>query len=548
MDYEDLFFQPDFQNTLLFQEMSEYLMSAIQEMTTEKRPTIQGCEMSYESFLSGKQIPQDGKPWKIVFDDFLQLFQRAVVWQSPHAMINITPPPNIPSLLGTAYATLFNPNFGTDESTGFLISTELYVIRNLAKLAGWDPLEAGGVFTFGGKGTNLYACKTGLRKIWPNCDDDGIEAKECLVFTNDKAHPCHSEVVAWLGIGKHQVVSLPTTIEGTVDLCVLEQQMDAALVQGKKIPCIFINGGNTNEGYIDSIREIVELRDRFVQKHHLYYRPHIHVDAVIGWVWLFFKDYDYKANPLKMTDSEKERIHDNCTRIADLFFADSFGADFHKTGFCPYISSVFMVKKYTWLTQRREFSNLLYGEYAPFSYTLELSRSSSGPIAAYLTMELLGANGFQKLIYNVFHAGECIRSEIAKDDEFILLNPKTCGFSTLFLAIPPCLAAKKPEDILSNPNNYKILSDYNHQFYLYLDWNYEQRKIDTKITFSKSYRPFGAVQKLGALKSFPMSPVANDQQWYNCIEEILSQKQKFDQNSVRYTDDRRHSEDLVWRT
>ena len=281
MEYEDFFFQSDFQNTTLFQEMSRYLMSAVQRMAAENRPTIQGKEMSYEFFLKNGQIPQEGKPWKTVFDEFLQFFQRAVVWQSPHTMINITPPANIPSLLGTAYAALFNPNFGTDESAGFLMSTELYVIRNLAKLAGWDPLEACGVFTFGGKGTTLYACKTGLRRVCPSCDDDGINAKEYLIFTNSKAHPCHSEVAAWLGLGKRQVMSLPTTPEGIVDLWAFEQQLDAALAQGKKVPCIFLNGGNTNEGYIDSMREIATIRDQLVQKYNLHYRPHIHVGSFL---------------------------------------------------------------------------------------------------------------------------------------------------------------------------------------------------------------------------------------------------------------------------
>lgn len=548
MAYEDYFFQPDFQNTALFREMSQYLMSAVQRMAAEKRPTIPGKEISYEALLKNRQIPKEGKPWKPAFDEFLQLFQKAVVWQSPHAMINITPPVNIPSLLGAAYTALFNPNFGTDESAGLLMVAEMYVIRNLATLAGWDTLKAGGIFTFGGKGTNLYACKTGIRKIWPNCDDDGINANECLVFTNDKAHPCHSEVAAWLGLGKRQVVSLPATQEGTVDVRVFEQQLNAALLQGRKIPCIFLNGGNTNEGYIDPIREIVAVRDRLVQKHHLHYCPHIHVDAVIGWIWLFFKNYDYESNPLKMTDSEKKRIYDNCEKISDLFWADSFGADFHKTGFCPYTSSIFMVKNHKWLAQDKDFSDLVYGEYAPFSYTLELSRSSTGPVSAYLALELFGVDGFQKLLYRVFHAGECIRDAITKHSEFILLNPGTYGFSTLFLAIPPCLLSQKAGNILSDASHYAILADYNYQFYLYLDQKYEKGELDTKITFSKSYRPFGAAQKLGALKSFPMSPIADDPQWYSCIEEILAQKKEFDQNSVRYTDGRRHAEDLVWRT
>jgi len=548
MAYEDYFFRPDFQNTALFREMLQYLVASIQNMAREERATIPGCELSYESFLKDGRIPRKGKPWQTVFDAFLQLFQRAVVWQSPHAMINITPPPNIPSVLGASFSALFNPNFGTDESAGLLAATEMYVIRNLADLAGWEPLEAGGIFTFGGKGTVLYACKTGLRKAFPDSDETGISAGECLVFTNSKAHPCHREASAWLGIGKRQVVTLPVTRGGTVCLREFERQLDKALAEHKKVACIFLNGGTTNEGYIDPIRQVVEIRNRLTEKYRLDYYPHIHVDAVIGWVWLLFKDYDYEINPLHMTDAEKNRIRDICRKSAEIIFADSFGADFHKTGFCPYVSSVYMVKKSAWLVPKRGFAGLSHGEYAPFEYSLELSRSANGPVAAYLAMELLGVEGLQKLIYQVFHAGECIREAIAADRGFILLNPDTYGFPTLFLAIPPHLLCERPEDILSNVENYPALEDYNHQFYMYLEQSYEQGRLNTRITFSKSYRPYGSSQKLGALKSFPMSPIADDQQWKECIREIISQKEPFDRSGVRYTDDRRRAEDLVWRS
>ena len=40
------------------------------------------------------------------------------------------------------------------------------------------------------------------------------------------------------------------------------------------------------------------VRERLVREYQLDYTPHIHADAVIGWAWCVFNDYDFAANPL----------------------------------------------------------------------------------------------------------------------------------------------------------------------------------------------------------------------------------------------------------
>ena len=41
-------------------------------------------------------------------------------------------------------------------------------------------------------------------------------------------------------------------------------------------------------------------------------KPHIHVDSAIGWPLLFFLDYDFQKNPLRI--NADERANNNSTR------------------------------------------------------------------------------------------------------------------------------------------------------------------------------------------------------------------------------------------
>lgn len=543
--FNDYFMKDDFSNREQFVEMSRFLMDALASRIDSRRPTIPSNCSDYAAFLDNDRIPEMGRDWRPVFEEFLEMFQHAVIWQSPGAMINITPPANIPALIASFCTALFNPNFGTDESSGFLMATELSVIRKLASLVKWNVDLAGGIFTFGGKGTILYALKTGLRKACPEIDHEGITPGKCVIFTNDKAHPCHTEIASWLGLGTNQVIRLKTTEKGTVDVQDFETQLRAQLFSGKKIGCIFLNGGTTNEGFIDPIEKIVSIRNRCAEEYGLTYLPHIHVDAVIGWVWLFFSKYDFKQNPLNCSSRELQILRDNARYISQIEQADSFGADFHKTGFCPYISSVFLVRDRDCLFRKRSFNpkTQKYGEFAPFEDSLELTRSSLGPVSAYITLELFGIDGFQKMIYRLFHSGEVIRHTISQTSGFELIHTDAKGFSVMFLAIPPDFSPKKEW----TEEDFRRLAQYNQKFYLYVEQAYWDRRIHSKITFSKSFKPYGSNQSIGALKMFPMSPIVFDDQLLAYTRELLALKPEFDRHSSSITDTLDRPEDLVWR-
>ena len=319
-----------------------------------------------------------------------------------------------------------------------------------------------------------------------------------------------------------------------------------------KIGCIILNGGTTNEIIIDPIKEVVDLRDKLVKEYNLDYIPHIHVDSVIGFAWLFFKKYDFSKNKFNMNSDELKKIKSMKNKISQLKYADSFGADFHKTGFCPYISSIFMAKNYDDITslgnkKNNGIENMKFGEYSPFEYTLELTRSSIGPVSAYVALETFGVEGFQRLIYKLFSNGEYIRDRLNNLNDFEVINMDTEGIATLFI-IRKNDDNRKYSDIINEPSDEIIeFVDYNHQFYLFSLKNFEKNKINFKMTFSKSYKPYGCSHQTGCLKLYPTSPLTTKKDIDKIINQMYELKKQYDNSNERLIEDIDAPIDYVFR-
>ena len=523
----------------------------VEKYDNDHKPILTGDIQKYEFLLKGKKLSLKPQNINKVIKDFSPFFQRAVKWQSPGAMINITPPANYVSMAASLYTSFYNPNFAQDESSGYLMATELLVSKYLSELANWNANSSGGIFTFGGKGTNLYATKIGIKKALDDVIEKGIQGRKIAVISSEKGHPCHQEVCDWLGIGKNSCLRIPTDENGQMNLEILEKTLCKLIEEQTIIGSIIVNGGTTNEVIIDPIKKIVKLRDKLVKKYNMDYVPHIHVDAVIGWAWLFFDKYNFEENPLKMDEKEITKIKSIKNKIVEIKYADSFGADFHKTGFCPYISSIFMAKKYTDITSlgknNRQLNDMCFGEYSPFEYTLELTRSSMGPVSALMALESFGIEGFQKIIYSVFSNCEYIRKKINEYDDFEVINSDTEGIATLFVIKPPKEDLTYKQYVEGNSDKLNNLLEYNHQFYLYCLNLLEKNEVNFKITFSKSYKPYGAIKPTGALKIYPMSPVVKKKQILKCINEIKKCKDRFDLENIKLTDDRKGPMDYVYR-
>jgi len=85
---------------------------------------------------------------------------------------------------------------------------EVEAVAVTADLVGYDAETAGGVFTFGGTGTLLYAAKIGLEKAFPGTRKKGVSEPAAIVCS-DQAHYACLTVANWLGLGEENVVRVP---------------------------------------------------------------------------------------------------------------------------------------------------------------------------------------------------------------------------------------------------------------------------------------------------------------------------------------------------
>lgn len=440
---------------------------------------------------------------KKIFLSLQYYFNNCLNWRSTRTQFNITPPPLYPSITSQIMVDFFNPTLINSVGGGNMLKLEEDITKFISSLSGWDNNLSKGIFTFGGTGTNLYGMKIGINKSNPEFALKGI--KNAIFIDNDQTHSCHRTACDWLGVGIKNDVILKT-YNGAIKISEFEQKLEKAIKNNKKVGCIILNGGESYDYFVDPIYEIYKIRNKICKKYNLDYKPHIHVDSVSGWVFLFFNDYNFQKNPLNISRNALLKIKKINLRIKELKYADSFGVDFHKTGFTQYISSLFMLKnkgdlKYLMEGSKRGITPQSFGmsEYSPGQYTLETSRSAIGPVSAYVTLSSLGKKGYQYLVGNFMNLAEDLREKIYNDPLFIPCNNDSLGWCTLFL-INPYPHKINFKDILQEKDRSKIefLNNYQKNFYNFLN----EKKNRNKWIFSLSSR-----YKIRSFKLYPMSPL-----------------------------------------
>src|SRR5439155_1140138 len=148
-------------------------------------------------------------------------------------------------------------------------------------------------------------------------------------------------------------------------------------------------------------------------------------------------DYDFIDNPLGFRGRTVRALAAAQHRVQHLHLADSLGIDFHKTGFAPYVSSLFLVRDrrdFERIARSRDTMPYLYqsGDYHPGMFTLETSRSGISPMAALASLLLLGNEGFQTLLGHSVEMAEVLREHIESHPNLTVVNGDNVGPVTLF--------------------------------------------------------------------------------------------------------------------
>ncbi len=439
------------------------------------------------------------------------------IWGHPRAQVNVVPSPTIPSIIGGLLPSIYNPNLVSEESSRLVSLAEVEAIAMTAALVGYDPARADGVFTFGGTGTLLYGAKIGLQKAVPDVRRTGLRTPAVLVCS-DRAHYACVTVANWLSLGEDNVVLVPTTDDNQMRIDVLASRLREVVRDGRRIACIVATMGTTDAFGLDDLAGIVQVRDDLVRECALDYVPHVHADAVIGWAWSVFNDYDFEENPLGFRHRTGRALAGTTRRIKHLGLADSLGIDYHKTGFAPYISSAVLLKDgadFAHLTRREEDTPYIFqsGTRHPGKYTLETTRAGGGPLAAIANLRLFGTRGLQALLGHLVTMAEELREHLEGHASTTVLNGDNFGPVTLFRVYPDgvdtfSMPGQERTDAASR-ETLLAHNDYNRRIFDLIQADaLEGRGVVISLTDCYRMSEYGV--PINALKSYILSPFSED--------------------------------------
>ncbi len=454
------------------------------------------------------------------------------IWGHPRSQSNVIPPPCIPGILGTLLPAIYNPNLCSEEASRGVAFAEVEAISMTAALMGYDPATSGGVFTFGGTGTLLYGIRIGIEKCCPGSIRNGLSELPVIVCS-DQAHYATSTAAAWLGLGLNNVIKIPSADNYEIRTCLLESELRRLLKEGRKIAAIVATMGTTDAFGLDHLERIRELRDDLVQEFSLDYVPHLHADAVIGWAWSVFSDYDFPGNPLQFPDRTLRALAGTNRRIRHLSMADSIGVDYHKTGFAPYVSSAFFVRQAEdlgLLTRDPSITPYLFqsGSYNPGRFTLETTRSGCGPMAALGSLRLMGRNGLRTLLGHLVTMAETLRNRLTAQPAISVMNPDNFGPVTLFRVYPDGVDTFEFPKLEMSDARYadklRTFNDYNRRIFQRVQAE-ALKGEGIVISMTDRFRETDYGQPVAALKSYIMSPFS-DQQYVQAVVDSIERARK----------------------
>ncbi len=483
-------------------------------------------ELDYDAARKSR-IATEPQPLEAVTDRLVSYLSGMFIWGHPRAQINVVPSPTIPSIIGGLLPSIYNPNLCSDESSRRIAVAEVEASAMTADLIGYNADQAGGVFTFGGTGTLLYATKIGLEKSCPGSSRGGLKESAAILCSEQAHYACRS-VASWLGIGEENVVQVPTTPENEIRTCLFETHLKSLLKEGRKIAAVVATMGTTDAFGLDDLEAMREIVDEAVDEFSLDYRPHLHADAVIGWAWSVFNDYDFDTNPLDFPNRTLRALAGTHRRIEHLKLADSIGIDFHKTGFAPYVSSLFLSRcrdDLALLTRDESATPYLFqsGHYHPGRYTLETTRSGCGPMAALANLLLFGKDGLRALLGHLVTMAEELREHLEGHAATAVLNRGNFGPVTLFRVYPDGIdtfdAPKREQSDATYRDQLLAHNDYNRRIFDLVHADALQGK-GVVISLTNCYRESDYGEPIVALKSYIMSPFSEAEYVDSVLESL----------------------------
>jgi glutamate/tyrosine decarboxylase-like PLP-dependent enzyme len=474
-------------------------------------PYIGRLDDDYKFLEKFENFPSSIQDSSFILATVSKIFSGTLKWYHPNVMHNVIPSPMIGTVAAATISSLYNLNPIWDFTSAGTHQMERQTVRQLSREAGWDDSRSSGVSTFGGKGCIIYALRIGLNRCIKKVSSSGLsnQRKSPIVITSKENHYCINTAASLIGIGYENVWRAEVDEDETINISSFESLLRKAYEEDYPIAAIVVCGGNSLHLSIDDLRSVSSIIDDIVGEYKTDYKPYIYFDTCVGWPWMFFINYDFKINPLEIPKNVLGIVKEAANNIAAIKLADGFGVDFHKTGFCPYSTSIFLTK------DGSELNSIFKDELLPFEekkkggnflhhFTLEHSRSANSILSAWVAMQTMGRDGILSYICNQTLVACEIRNILPKYG-IELLNPFSLTFASVFFPIPHNKNISYWDLMNQDHCTIKQYNEYTFRLFNYFQ-DIFKNKVDSFIfRFVPQYRKAKCDINLAVLVIFPMS-------------------------------------------
>ena len=164
------------------------------------------------------------------------------------------------ALLG-AVADLLNNGTAVYEMGPASTAMEQSLVQWLSGRVGFDPAQAGGIFTHGGSAGNLTALLAARQAAAPNdVWEEGYQSPlDLCVVVSDQAHYSVRRSAQVMGLGGRNVIVIPTDEHYRMRVDQLAAALDQAAGKGRKVLAVVASAGSTATGAIDPLDAIADL-------------------------------------------------------------------------------------------------------------------------------------------------------------------------------------------------------------------------------------------------------------------------------------------------
>ncbi|MDX2255696.1 MAG: aminotransferase class V-fold PLP-dependent enzyme [Pseudanabaenaceae cyanobacterium bins.39] len=239
-------------------------------------------------------IPQQGE----VIADILrevrsQIIPRTINFQNPRYMGHMDSIPAVITIWADALIAAINNNMLSYELSPVFTQMEAQLMQWFGQKFGMGD-DCFGTMTAGGSLANISALLMARNWKQPHSKAQG-NVHNLVALVSDAAHTSFEKAMNVIGLGKDNLIKIPTNHRGEIQLDQLELNLEAQIAQGKEPFFVAAIAGTTVTGAFDPLESVGKLAKK--------YNCWFHIDAAYGGAGIFTPQLQHLFAGCDLADS-----------------------------------------------------------------------------------------------------------------------------------------------------------------------------------------------------------------------------------------------------